>query len=178
MELLKICATKLVRQSFCVAIFAMAFVSASYAASPVLIGTYGAWSAYTYTEQGNKICYMVSKPISDVGNYTSRGDIFAIITHRPSENAYNVFSYIAGYPYKKESVVNLSNDSDQFQLLTLDETAWTSDNETDERLAEAIKAGSRMTVKGTSARGTLTTDTYSLKGSSKAHEAIGMACGI
>jgi hypothetical protein len=39
-----------------------------------------------------------------------------------------------------------------------------------------MRAGSTMVVKGTSARGTRTTDTYSLKGVSAALDAIDKAC--
>ena len=41
-----------------------------------------------------------------------------------------------------------------------------------------MKKGNRMVVKGTSSRGTLTTDTFSLKGFTKAYGAIGKACGL
>ena len=38
--------------------------------------------------------------------------------------------------------------------------------------------GARLVVKGTSSRGTKTTDTYSLKGFSAAFKAIGKACKV
>ena len=47
----------------------------------------------------------------------------------------------------------------------------------DKALVAALRAGSQMTVKGVSSRGNATTDTYSLKGTSAAHAAIGKACG-
>ena len=38
--------------------------------------------------------------------------------------------------------------------------------------------GSGMIVRGVSSRGTETTDTYSLNGFTRAHNAIGQACGV
>ena len=58
------------------------------------------------------------------------------------------------------------------------ETAWAPDTTSDQRMVAAMKAGSVMVVQGTSARGTLTKDTYSLKGFTKAHSTISEACGI
>ncbi|MFO1120388.1 MAG: invasion associated locus B family protein [Rhodospirillales bacterium] len=46
----------------------------------------------------------------------------------------------------------------------------------DRAIVAAMKAGKAMIVRGTSARGTLTTDTYSLSGFSAALAAIDKAC--
>lgn len=155
----------------------MVIAGSAHASEPRLVGTFGDWSAYVFTENGNKVCYMASQPKSDVGNYTKRGDIFALITHRPAEKTKDVFSYIAGYPYKSESEVTILVNGRTFKLFTQDETAWTPDAESDTALGLAIRKGSKMVVKGTSKRGTLTTDTYSLKGSGDAYKKISQECG-
>jgi len=157
---------------------AMMGVSGSVQASePKLIGSHGQWSAYSFMENGNKVCYMASQPQKAEGDYTSRGDIFALITHRPAENTRNVFSYITGYPYDPESKVTVKIDSQTYTLFTQDDTAWAADADADTRLTSAIRKGSRMVVQGTSKRGTLTTDTFSLSGSAKAYDMITEACG-
>lgn len=148
------------------------------ASEPQLIGTFGDWRAFTFTENGNKVCYMASQPKTAVGNYTQRGEVFALITHRPAEKTRDVFSYIAGYPYKENSLVTIKADGRDFKLFTQDETAWAVDETADKSLSEAVKAGSRLIVEGTSKRGTVTTDTYSLSGSGKAYEKITTECGL
>ena len=57
------------------------------AAEPKLIGEHGDWTAYMFMENNNKVCYMVSKPKKSEGNYSKRGDVFALITHRPAEKS-------------------------------------------------------------------------------------------
>ncbi len=148
------------------------------ASEPRLIGTFGDWRAFTFTENGNKVCYMASQPKTAVGNYTQRGDVFALITHRPAEKTKDVFSYIAGYPYKENSEVTLQVNSVNFKLFTQDETAWAVDEAADSAIVNAIRAGSNMVVKGVSKRGTETTDTFSLSGSGKAYETITTECGL
>ncbi|MCB9973475.1 MAG: hypothetical protein H6863_03635 [Rhodospirillales bacterium] len=142
------------------------------------ISSHGNWTAYYFMENGEKVCYMASEPDKHEGKYTSRGDIAAMITHWPAKDSKDVFSYVAGYDYKKGSDVTVSVGGETFTLFTQGEMAWAADESTDKRLMQAIKKGSTMVVKGTSARGTLTTDTYSLKGSSAAYDAISKTCRV
>jgi len=148
------------------------------AGEPRMIGEYGAWSAYVFTENGNKVCYMASQPKKSEGNYTRRDEVFALVTHRPKEGTKDVFSYITGYTYKPGSDATITIDGDRQVLFTQDDTAWAPDAETDEKLSGAIQDGSKMVVKGTSTRGTLTTDRFSLKGSSAAYKAISKECKV
>lgn len=154
------------------------FASIATAQTPTLIGNYGDWAAYSFTENGSKVCYMVGQPKKAEGNYSKRGDVFALLTHRPAEKTTNVFSYITGYTYKKGSDVTINVNNTKFTLFTQKDMAWTQDQETDNKLKDAIRKGSKMIVKGSSSRGTLTTDTFSLKGSGGAHDAINKACGV
>ena len=160
------------------AIATMGLATTAQAQTPELIGNYGDWAAYSFTENGNKVCYMVSQPTKAEGNYSKRGDIFALVTHRPGEKTKNVFSYITGYTFKKGSDVTVNVNNQKYTLFTQNDMAWTPDQASDNKITDSIRKGSKMVVKGTSSRGTLTTDTFSLKGSGGAHDAISKACGV
>ena len=147
------------------------------AQEPQLLGRFGDWAAFTFTEDGKKVCYMASRPTRDEGDYSRRGDIYALVTHRPEEQSTDVVSFIAGYTYQPNSEVSVAIGGEAFRLFTHNDTAWARD-ELDTRLVQAIRRGASMVVKGTSSRGTLTTDTYSLSGSNAAYEAISQACGV
>ncbi|MFA5593640.1 MAG: invasion associated locus B family protein [Micavibrio sp.] len=162
--------------SFIFAAGILALPARAAAAEQQEIGRFGQWIAYVFEENGGKVCYMASKPQKAEGRYSRRGDIVAMITHRPSEGTKDVFSYMAGYGYRKGSDVNLSVDGKKFTLFTQNDMAWAADAAADSALATAIRQGNRMVVKGVSSRGTETTDTYSLAGSTKAYEAISEAC--
>lgn len=154
-------------------------VTTAWAEAPKKIGEYDDWSAYAFVEGAdNKVCYMVSQPKTEEGDYTQRGDVFALVTHRPAENSRNVFSYIAGYSYKPDSEVTVTVGNQNFTLFTEGESAWTPDQATDNKLTEAIRRGNSFVVKGVSSRGTRTTDTFGLKGSSAAYKAISEECGM
>ena len=148
------------------------------ATEPKLLGEHGDWTAYMFMENNSKVCYMVSHPKKTSGNYTKRGDVFALITHRPAEKSKNVFSYIAGYSYKPGSEATVMVNNQNFRLFTQDDSAWAPDEATDNKITDAIKRGSSLVVKGSSARGTETVDTFGLSGSSSAHKAISSECGV
>ena len=164
-----------------VVVLCAAMVAASPAAlanNPQVSGVFNDWPAYSFEESSGKVCYMASQPRRAEGNYTARGDIFTLITHRPGENSRDVVSYVAGYTYQANSEVQIQIGNRTFTLFTQADRAWAYDDETDRALSSAIQRGSNMVVRGTSARGTQTTDTYSLSGSTAAYRAISEACNV
>ncbi len=150
----------------------------TYAANiPTELGEYGDWTAYSYKEGKNTICYMASTPKKEEGAYKVRGEIYAVVTHRPAEKSYNIVNFVAGYPYKKESNVVVKIGTTTFNNLFTDgDNAWAPDSSVDKKLVEAMKRGQRMIVEGVSAKGTKTKDTYSLAGFSGAYKAISARC--
>jgi len=137
----------------------------------------GDWRAYSFQEKGSPVCYMVSEPKKDEGKYSKRGDIYLMVTHRPSEKSIDVVNVVAGYDYRSDSQVQVKVDSNVFDLFTHKDTAWAATEDEDKRLVEAMIRGKTMVVQGTSSRGTDTKDTYSLIGFTRAYKSINKACG-
>ena len=140
------------------------------------LGKYNDWSAYAEGEGKNLACLAVSKPKKAEGNYKRRGEIFAIITHLPGQNKWNEFSIIAGYNYKADSNPEITIGDAKFQLFTSGSRAWSFSPPDDEKIIKFLKSSMKMKVVGTSTRGTITTDNYSLLGFSKAYQKINEAC--
>ena len=142
------------------------------------LGQFGDWEAFTEREGKNLLCYMASIAKKARGNYKRRGTTYVMVTHRPSERSTNVLSVEAGYTYKKDSEVELVIGKKTTKLFTSGTTAFAYDSKTDNALVKAMIRGAGMTIKGTSSKGTLTTDTYSLKGFTAAYKAISGACKV
>ncbi len=134
--------------------------------------------SFEYTDNGNKVCYMATKPESTTPKGLNRDPAYAMITHRPAEKSLGVVSIVAGYAYKTGSEVTATIGNQRFAMFTDGDTAWARDDATDKALAEAIKNGDKMVVVGTSARGTQTTDTFALGGSTAAFKDISKRCGV
>lgn len=149
--------------------------------SPKKIGTFGDWRAFTMTEKGKPVCYMVSFPKSEEGTYKKRGKPYIMITHRPEEN-YNVVSVYFGYKLAKGTaphmILSTGNQKKDYTLFAEGETAWANSDEDDDRMTQGIvRLSDRLIVHGESLKGTKTKDTYSLKGSFKAYTLICEKCG-
>ena len=70
---------------FCVAVCFLCNINNVFASSPQVLGEYGDWIAYYYRDSAGAVCYMASTPKKDEGKYSRRGDIYAVVTHRPDE---------------------------------------------------------------------------------------------
>ena len=141
-------------------------------------GTYKDWSAHFVETPKGKICFLYSEPTKKRGNYTRRGDVFVQVTHRPKENIRDVVSFTAGYTFKNDSDVEVEIGDAKYDLFTDNDAAWAKDSKTDGQLVIAMIRGATMVVRGTSSRGTLTTDTYSLNGFTAAYNAASAECGV
>ena len=147
------------------------------AAAPQVLGEYGDWTAYHYRDGRGSVCYMVSKPKKDEGKYNKRGDIYAVVTHRPSDKTFDVVNFDAGYPFKNGAPFTVKiGHTTVSSFFTDGEKAWTLDDKTDKQMIALMKGGERMIVDGVSAKGTKTKDTYSLKGFTGAYKAISAKC--
>ena len=142
-----------------------------------LLGTFDDWQAYSYEESGQKVCFISAKPNKKEPKNKPRGDSYVLITHRPAEKSFSVVSVTAGYTYKKGSEALLKIGHRSFKLFTNGDTAWASNESTDKEISAAIRGGQTMVIKGTSERGTETTDSYKLSGTGDAFSAINKACG-
>ncbi len=158
-----------------VAVAAMILPWAGMAADPVQIGTFTDWRAYTFDDPGGKICYVVSEPKKEQGNYTRRGDVYFLVTHRPSGNVFDEVSVIIGYTFKEGSEPTATIGNKTFKFYSEGDAAWVFQKD-EATLVREMKAGATMVVRGTSSRGTLTTDTYSLSGVTAALNKIDQEC--
>ena len=153
------------------------FLSMGSAKAETVIGVFNDWSAFTETEGGRKTCYIGSVPKKSAGNYTQRDPTYVIVTHRPAEGTRDEVSIRAGYPYRDGSNVTVKIDNGSYTLWTQGGHAWANNND-DPKLVTSMRRGNAMVVKGTSSRGTLTTDSYSLTGFTAAYNAASRACGL
>lgn len=154
----------------------LAMAAAASAQEPTSLGEFSDWTAYTYKSKNGPVCYVVSQPKKSQPDGVSRDPIFFLITHRPGEKVRNEVNTIIGYPFKKESSATIQIGSDSFELFTSGDGAWSESSARDNAIVAAMKSGQSMTVKGTSWRGTNTTDQYSLAGVSAAMQKIDSTC--
>ncbi|MEP0321713.1 invasion associated locus B family protein [Bauldia litoralis] len=143
------------------------------------IGTFRQWGAYTSTENGGKMCFVASQPTEKKysKDISGRDPAFFMVTTIPNKNIRNEASTIIGYPFADNSKVKVEIvGGGTFTMFTDKDSAWIENPAQEADLITAMRKGSRMIVEGTSRRGTITTDTYSLSGVTAALEAMAKEC--
>jgi len=145
---------------------------------PTLLGTYGAWEAYTATPNGKKVCFALGKPKTSQTNPPGRkrDQAYLFISTRPAENVRNEVSLIIGYPFKENTDATAEIGPAKFAMYTQKDGAWIKNVADEARMLEAMRKGSDLTIKGMSGRGTQTTDQYSLKGLAQALDRADQEC--
>ncbi len=169
----------IVRWAMSLAMGVLLFAGSASAQNPQsLIDNPGKWGAFTVKEKDGTACYLAGKPDDMAPDNVKRGPVWLLVTHRPHRQVQHEVSIYIGYPLKKDSTVTVSIDGTETEMFTDGETAWAQDPAADLALTKAMRDGLKMVVKGESTRGTKTTDTYSLSGFTRAHNAINQACGV
>lgn len=167
--------TQLFQSSLFVLAVAVLLFAGSTGARAEFLGKFQDWEAHARNDGGAKVCYAASVPTKSEGKYTRRGDVFLLVSHRPGDKMFGFVSMEAGYPYGKTSKISARIGGASFPMFPDGELAFAYE---DKPLVEAMIRGQDMVVTGTSSRGTLTTDTFSLSGFTAAYGAASKACGV
>ena len=154
-------------------------VAAAGGAEPTLIGQFGTWGAYTATPNGKKVCFALAKPSSSKTNPPNRprDPAYAFISTRPAEKVVNEVSVMIGYTLKPGSKSTLEVGGASYTMYTQGDGLWIKNAAEEERMVEAMRKAADVVVKGVSAKGTESTDTFSsLKGLSQALDKVAQDC--
>jgi invasion protein IalB len=147
-------------------------------AEPTLLGQFGAWGAYTAAPGGKKVCFALAKPASSKTNPANRprDPAYAFISTRPAEKVTNEVSIMIGYQLKPGYESTLDVGGAKFAMYTQGDGLWIKNAAEEERLVEALRKAGDVTVKGMSAKGTETIDSFSMKGLSQALDKVAQEC--
>lgn len=147
-------------------------------AEPTLIGQYGTWGAYAASPNGKRVCFALAKPSSSKTNPPNRprDPAYAFVSTRPAEKVSNEVSVMIGYTLKPGSESTLEVGGASFAMYTQGDGLWIKNAAEEERMVDAMRRAGDLVVKAVSAKGTETTDTFSLKGLSQALDKIAQDC--
>jgi hypothetical protein len=147
------------------------------------VATFNQWRLFVEGSGLSKTCYILGEPQQTAPGNVTRGDIFITLTHRPGQGVRNEVAVSVGYPFSAQSNPFAKIGNTEFNFFTgiqarnsADDWAWLRKLDQQERLVTAMKRGRTLVFKCTSARNTLTTDTYSLSGVTAATKALDAAC--
>ena len=147
-------------------------------AEPTLIGQIGTWGAYSAAPSGKKVCFALAKPTSSKTTPPNRprDPAYAFVSTRPAEKVTNEVSVMIGYTLKPGSESTLEVGGATYAMYTQGDGLWIKNAAEEGRMVDAMRKASDVVVKGVSAKGTETTDTFSLKGLSQALDRLAQDC--
>tara|TARA_B100000575_G_C23120164_1_gene648094 strand:- start:416 stop:889 length:474 start_codon:yes stop_codon:yes gene_type:complete len=126
--------------------------------------------------KGDEYCYIGSRAEkTDLPDSKKRGDYY-ILVYKYKGNPDTIIQIEAGYNYKLDTNIIVNIDKGEYLFYTTEDvpdSAWT-DN--DNKVIFAMKKGLVLIVTGTSSRGTITNDTYTLKGFTSAYNNLVEDC--
>jgi hypothetical protein len=130
------------------------------------------------TPGGKKVCFALAKPAESqtLPANRPRDAAYMFVSSRPAERVKDEVSVIIGYGFKLNSDATIDIAGMAFPMYTQNDGAWVKNAAEETRLVDSMRKGADLVVKGTSSRGTQSTDTYSLKGLAQALDRVGQEC--
>jgi invasion protein IalB len=162
-----------VRAACCAAAFCC---TPAYADNATLLEKFKNWSAYSVAGSP-KVCFAVAQPKEQNPKTVKRGPVYFYISQWPADGATNEISVKMGYPFAAGALATLRVGTGKFDLFTKDEGAFVEKPDAEKTLIQTLRKGGTMKIEGKSARGTATSDVYSLDGLGDALDRIAKECG-
>lgn len=145
-------------------------------AGPTNLGSFSSWTAWQGADASGPTCYISSVPEKSEPAGANRDPIHFMVIHRTVQKVRNEVQTLIGYPFKPDSTPTASVDGKVYPMVFDGQAAWLASSGDEGNFVAAMKGGSSLVIKGTSQRGTNTTDTYSLAGVTAAITEIDKAC--
>ncbi len=136
----------------------------------------GDWSVFVYEETSGRVCFTAAAPSDMQPKGAKRTPVVFYVTAWQKDGGRNEVSVRLGYSIKAKSSADVTIGNQHFALPGGDDRAYTKDAGDERKLLAAMASGSQMVVKATSAKGTATTDQYSLQGASAAVQKLQEIC--
>jgi invasion protein IalB len=134
------------------------------------------WSVFVHEGADGKVCFASSTPKDMEPKGARRSTVYFYVTTWQKDGVRNEVSVKLGYPLKADSTPVVTVGDATFEMFPREDKAFIKNPVDERKLLQTMLASGSMVVKATSARGTDTTDQYSLIGMSKAIKKLEEVC--
>ncbi len=143
-----------------------AFAAVPASADPAtLLGVFQNWSAYSSGSGSDLTCYALSQPRATQPKGAKRAPIYLMVSDWPGRKVKAEPQIVLGYPVKDNAPAALAVGAAKYPFFARGTgSAWIQALGDTPRLIETMGKGVSAVASGISARGTKTSDTYSLAG--------------
>ncbi len=139
--------------------------------APKAIGKWDDWEAATHVEAGQTVCYAFTRVKNAVPVVTGRGSVILTVTDRVGGR--DAVAITAGFTYAPGTSVLVQAEQASLDFYTAGRSAFARDGKA---AVAAFAKANQVLVRSPNPKGGNVTDTFSLRGFSKAYDAINKAC--
>jgi hypothetical protein len=144
--------------------------AASSANAPKRLGKFEDWTAATYVEAGQTVCYAFTTAQSSVPLISGRGDVnLTVIERLPARQV----AISAGFMYAANAAVAVQADTVSMEFYTAQRSAFARDGKA---AVQAFLKAKQVLARSPNPKGGTVTDQFSTKGLTAAYAAINKAC--
>lgn len=138
---------------------------------PKPIGKFDDWTAATYQESGQTVCYAFTRAQTSSPPVAGRSAPVLTVTERPGRR--DDVAIDAGFTFAADARVTVQVDQSGLDFYTAQRTAFAKDGKS---AVSAFHKGSRAIARAPAPKDVQVTDAFSLKGFGGAYGAITKAC--
>ena len=140
-------------------------------APPKELGKFDDWTAATYEQSGQTVCYAFTRAQKSSPAVPDRGQVLLTVTERPGSR--DSVAMEAGFTYAANATVTVDVDKTALDFYTAQRNAFARDSKA---AIAAFEKGSSAVAHQPGPHDKQITDTFSLSGFSAAHAAVVKAC--
>jgi hypothetical protein len=153
-----------------------AATAATASAQTKLVDTFNDWHLYSHNSSSENVCFVASTPKTSEPASANRQPTYFYISAWPKDGVRTELSVKFGYPFKEGSEATITIGNDTFKLFIKGDRGFVNNPIEELKLLEAMKGGSTMVVEGVSKQGTVTKESFSLMGVTKAVQTLTSQC--
>jgi hypothetical protein len=147
-----------------------------------LLGVFQSWSAYSSGSGSDMTCYALTQPRASTPKTAKRSAVYLMVSDWPGRKVRAEPQLVLGYDVKTDAAASLAVGPTKFEFFARttgkDGSAWLKSVNDNGRLIEVMSKGISAVATGASARGTKTTDTYTLAGFDDALAKVHAVCNM
>ena len=147
-----------------------------------LTAHYQDWGVFSTKDP--EVCWILSTPLKTENTRggkpveVNRGDIILFVTYVPDNDVTGEVSFVGGYTFMEDTYIELQIGAQNYKLVPHKGSAWAPSSEVDRKIRVSMTRGETAIIKAMSDKGTLTKDTFSLRGFTAALKDAKKRCGV
>lgn len=140
------------------------------------VQVFGSWGTYATGEGASRVCFAMSEPKERLPANLNRGPGHLYVSIRPADKVRGEVGVVLGFAARDSDPATATIGDRTFAMMKQGESLFLANPAEESAFIAALRQGSDLSVKLTSARGNAVTEVYSLSGFTRSWELAQKQC--